>query len=123
MNSGTSNDAATMCGPLELTLTKAHRDMVPQTLLVKTKLKQGNTCANVYTQGKFTKVTSMTSRVDAGKSLIKFTDDVGIPNMLITDAATEFTGKNTEFVKGAHCMCTLLHTTEQGHKNQNHAAK
>jgi hypothetical protein len=34
----------------------------------------------------------MTSRKDAGKSLIDFTDDVGIPEWLITDGATEFTG-------------------------------
>ena len=65
----------------------------------------------------------MTSRADTGKSLINFTDDIGIPDMLITDGATEFTSKNTEFVKEAHCMHILLHTNKQGHKNQNHAAK
>jgi hypothetical protein len=49
------------------------------TLLSKIKSKLGNTCANVYTQGKFTRVIPMTSRKDAVKSLINFTDDVGIP--------------------------------------------
>ena len=29
---------------------------------------------------------------DAGKSLADFTDDVGIPERLVTDGATEFTG-------------------------------
>ena len=43
----------------------------------------------------------MISRKDAGKSLIDFTDVVGIPECLITDGATEFTGCNTEFVKEA----------------------
>ena len=43
----------------------------------------------------------MTSRKDAGKSLIDFTDDVGIPEQLITDGAMEFTGWHTEFVKEA----------------------
>jgi hypothetical protein len=33
----------------------------------------------------------MISRKDAGKSLIDFTDDVGIPKRLVTDGATEFT--------------------------------
>ena len=47
-------------------------------LLSKVKSKLGNTCANVYTQGKFTRVIPMMSRKDAGKSLIEFTDDVGI---------------------------------------------
>jgi hypothetical protein len=49
------------------------------TLLSKVKSKMGNTCANVYMQGKFTRVVPMTSRKDAGKSLVDFTDDVGIP--------------------------------------------
>jgi hypothetical protein len=80
-------------------------------------------CANLYTQGKFTQVITMTSRKDAGKSLIEFTDDVGIPERLITDRATEFTGPHMEFVKEAWCMRIMLHTTEQGRKNQNHAAE
>jgi hypothetical protein len=71
------------------------------TLLSKVKSKLGNTCANVYTQGKFTRVVPMTSRKDAGKSLVDFTDDVGIPERLVTDGATEFTGRHTEFVKEA----------------------
>ena len=74
------------------------------TLLSKVKSKLGNTCANVYTQGKFTRVVPMVSRKDAGKSLIEFTDDVGIPDRLVTDGATEFTGRHTEFVKEARHM-------------------
>ena len=65
----------------------------------------------------------MISRKDAGKSLIDFTDDVRIPECLITDGATEFTGRNTEFVKEAWRMRIQLHTTEQGCKNQNYAAE
>jgi DNA-binding transcriptional regulator PaaX len=65
----------------------------------------------------------MTSRKDAGKSLIDFTDDVGIPERLITDGATEFTGRHTEFVTEARRMRIMLHMTEQGRKNQNHAAE
>jgi hypothetical protein len=62
------------------------------TLLSKVKSKLGNTFANVYTQGKFTHVIPMTSWKDAGKSLVDFTDDVGIPERLIADGATKFTG-------------------------------
>jgi serine phosphatase RsbU (regulator of sigma subunit) len=40
-------------------------------------------------------------------------DDVGIPERLVTDGATEFTGRHTEFVKEARRMRILLHTTEQ----------
>ena len=80
---------------------------------------QGNTCANIFTQGKFTKVVPAAARSDAGKTLIDFTDDVGIPEELITDGAGEFTGKNTEFVKEARRMRIKLHIAEQGRKNQN----
>jgi hypothetical protein len=38
------------------------------TLLSKTQSKLGNSCANVFTQGKFTRVIPMTSRKDAGRS-------------------------------------------------------
>jgi hypothetical protein len=92
-------------------------------LLSKVKSKLGNTCVNVYSQGKFTRAIPMTSRQDAGKSLIEFTDDVGIPERLVTDGTTKFTGWHTEFVKEARCMRIMLHTTKQGRKNQNHAAK
>jgi hypothetical protein len=74
-------------------------------------------------QGKFTRVVQMTSRKDAGKSLIDFTDNVGIPERLVMDGATKFTGRHTEFVKEARRMRIMLYTTEQGRKNQNHAAK
>ena len=93
------------------------------TLLSKVKSKLCNTCANIYMQGKFTQAILMISQKDAGKSLVDFTDDVGIPECLIMDGAMEFTGRNTEFVKEAWCMCIQLHTTEQGQKNQNYAAE
>ena len=93
------------------------------TLISKVKSIQGNTCANIFTQGKFTKVVPAAARSDAGKTLIDFTDDVGIPEELITDGAGEFTGKNTEFVKEARRMRIKLHIAEQGRKNQNHAAE
>ena len=93
------------------------------TVLAKVKSLRGNGCANVFTNGKYTKVEPMVSRADAGKSLVDFTDDVGIPEILITDGAGEFTGKNTEFVKHARRMRMILRTMEQGWKNQNHAAE
>ena len=65
----------------------------------------------------------MMSRKDAGKSLVDFMDDVSIPECLVTNGAMEVTGRHVEFVKEAQCMHIMLHTMEQGHKNQNHAAK
>jgi hypothetical protein len=94
------------------------------TLLLKVKPKLGNTRAkNALHAREITSIVPMTSRKDAGKSLADFTDDVRIPERLITDGATEFTGRHTEFVKEARRMRKMLHTMEQGCKNQNHAAE
>ena len=93
------------------------------TMFAKVKSKIGNTCANVFTNGKFTTVIPMTSKADSGKSLIDFTDDVGIPEDLVTDLAGEFTGKNTEFIKEARRMRIRLHNTESGRHNQNAAER
>jgi hypothetical protein len=71
------------------------------TLIAKVKLLLGNKCANVFTNGKYTKVVPMTSQKEAAESLIDFTDDVGIPETLVMDGATEFTGKHTDFIKQA----------------------
>jgi hypothetical protein len=59
------------------------------TLFSKVKLKLGNACANVYTEGKDTRAILIPSRHKAGKSLIEFTNDFGIPKELITDDASE----------------------------------
>jgi hypothetical protein len=93
------------------------------TLIAKVKLLLGNKCANMFMNGKYTKVVSMASPKEAAESLIDFTDDVIISETLVTDGATEFTGKHTDFIKQARRMWIKLHTAEQGRKNQNHAAK
>ena len=93
------------------------------TVLSKVKSKSGNTCANVFTQGKFTKVIPMRGRTDAAESLIDFTDDVGIPEVLMTDQAAELSKPMTDFVKETRRMRIRLLHSEQGRKNQNHAAE
>jgi hypothetical protein len=55
----------------------------------------------MFTNGKYMKVVPMASRKEAAESLIDFTDDVSIPETLVTDGATEFTGKYTDFIKQA----------------------
>ena len=87
------------------------------------KLKLGNACANVYTEGKDTRAILIPSRHEAGKFLIEFTDDFGIPKELITDGASEFMGGHHEFFKQAHRMHIKLHATESGRKNQNYTAE
>jgi hypothetical protein len=61
---------------------------------------------------------------DAGKSLVDFTKDVGIRERLITDRATEFTGRHTELlITEVRRMRIMLHAMEEGRKNENHAAE
>ena len=105
-----------------------HRPLLCGTWYADTSLSKfnsirGNTCTNVFTQGRFTYVVPMTERYDAGQSLIDCTDDVGILERLVTDGTEEFTGKIKHFVKEACGMWIQLHTSEHGWKNQNHAAE
>jgi hypothetical protein len=44
------------------------------------------------------------------ESLIDFTDGVSIPEILVTDGATEFTGKHTDFIRQEQQMWMKLHT-------------
>ena len=70
-------------------------------------------CEYIYTREVHSSYPDDISK-NAGKSLVDFTDDVGILEHLIMDGAMEFIGQNTEFIKEAQCMCIQLHTTEQG---------
>jgi hypothetical protein len=93
------------------------------TLIVKVKSLLGNKCVNVFMNGKYTKVVLMMSQKEAAESLIDFTDDIGIPETLVMDGATEFTGKHTGFIKQVQRMQIKLHMAEQGRKKQNHSVE
>lgn len=93
------------------------------TLLAGVKSITGKTVANVFTQGKFVAVYPMLTRQEADQSIVDFTDEVGIPQRLITDQASEFTGQHTNFVKHCRRMRIKLHHKEKGRYNQNHAAE
>jgi hypothetical protein len=71
------------------------------TLIAKVKLLLGNKCANMFTNGKYTKVVTMASQKEAVESLVDFTDDVSVPETQVMDGTTEFTGKHTDFIKQA----------------------
>ena len=61
----------------------------------------GNTCANVFTNGKVTKVYPLpsTSSVNLTNSLQDFADDVGIPSLIHSDLAAAVEGQHTDFQK------------------------
>ena len=81
-----------------------------ETLMSKVKSIISNKCANIFTQGKFTKVVPMTARSESGQSLVDFTDDVRISEHLVTNGAGKFTGRATGFVKEECRMRIRLHT-------------
>eukprot|EP00957_Ditylum_brightwellii_P042494 3217539-Ditylum_brightwellii.AAC.1 len=64
-------------------------------------------------EGKFTWVVPMGSCKDAGDSMKQYIDDVGIPECMVTNSATEFIGKNTDFVYEARKMRMHLCYSEQ----------
>ena len=65
----------------------------------------------------------MMEQRELGQSIIDFTDNVDVPETLLTDKAGDFTGRNTEFVEHARRMRMQLHNLEQGRQNKNHASE
>ena len=63
----------------------------------KTKSLDGNIGTWLYTAGSFTAVYPVASRKEAGDTLRRFADYVGIPDQLSTDLALELTVNNTYF--------------------------
>ena len=119
-------------GPLHRMLRVDHLDLhrprlkgvwFVDTLIAGVKSITQKTVANVFTQGKYVAVYPMLTKANAGNSIIDFTDDVGIPQVLMTDLASEFSGQHTEFVKHCRRMRIQLNHKEKGRYNQNHAAE
>ena len=52
-----------------------------------------------FTKAKFNRVVPTTVRADACKSRVEFTQDVSIPENLVTNGTGEFTRKDAKFVK------------------------
>jgi hypothetical protein len=69
------------------------------TLFSQTISLEGNTCAQVYTNGNYTSVHPMTSKSRVRITLTEFSDDVGIPDSLTSDGAPEMVGPKTDFMK------------------------
>jgi len=63
------------------------------------KSLKGNSCTQVFTNGRFIKVVPMSSKAQAGEALDTFQQDVGITDRLIFDGAQEHLGPSTDFMK------------------------
>ena len=60
---------------------------------------QDNTCIQIFTNGNFTTVHPLNSNARVMQALTEFTDNVGIPDTLLSDGAAEVTGQHTDFMK------------------------
>jgi hypothetical protein len=84
------------------------------TLFSKVMSLAGFTCAQLITNGTFTKVYPMASKasLNIATALNTFFDDVGVPAELICDLASEQTGKNTDVMKLVRRLNIKLHPAE-----------
>jgi hypothetical protein len=66
---------------------------------------------------------SSKSSENIAQTLRDFVDDVGIPNTLICDLATEQVGPHTPMMKEIRHMRIKMHNAEKGRSSQNHRAE
>ena len=96
------------------------------TLFSKVKSLNGMECAQLITNGSFTRVYPMESKSshDIAQALTEFVDDVGVPGTLICDFATGQTGKNTKVMKVIRRNQIRLLPAEKGRgTKRNHKAE
>ena len=96
------------------------------TLSSKVKSISGFTCAQMITNGSITRVYPMESKASANiaNALQEFIDDVGIPETLVCDFASEQTGKNTDVMQIIRQSNIKLQPAEKGRGiTQNHRAE
>ena len=108
---------------LHLNRRRLNGDWYSDTLFSKVTSLQGNNCAQVFTNGSFTSIHPLISKSKVGQALTEFTDDVGIPDSIMTDGATEIVGPKTEFMKEVNRLKIRMKRSEVGRSNQNHAAE
>jgi hypothetical protein len=83
---------------LHLNRQRLNRDWFTDTLFSKVASIRGNTCAHIFTNSNFTTVHPLNLK-RVSQVLIKFTDDIGIADTLLSDGAAEDTGQHTDFMK------------------------
>jgi hypothetical protein len=95
------------------------------TLLSKVKSINGHVCAQVITNGQFTRVYPMVSKASEhiARALREFIGDVGVPDELVCDLATEQVGINTPVMDIIRRYHIKTHFAEKGRSKQNHRAE
>jgi hypothetical protein len=95
------------------------------TLFSKVQSIHGYTCAQVITNGQFTRVYPMVSKASEhiARALREFIDDVGVPDELVCDLATEQVGIHTPVMDIIRRYHIKTHFAEKGRSKQNHRAE
>jgi hypothetical protein len=95
------------------------------TLFLKVTSSRGFTCAQVITNGQFTRVYPMNSKAseNIANALREFIDDVGVPNEIVCDLATEQVGIHTPVMEVIRRFHIRTHFAEKGRSKQNHRAE
>jgi hypothetical protein len=108
---------------LHLNRRRLNGDWFTDTLFSKVTSLQGNTYAKIFTNKNFTTVHPLNSKARVAQALTKFTDDVVIPDTLLSDGAAEVTGQHMDFMKEVNRLKIRLRRSEAGRSNQNYAAE
>jgi hypothetical protein len=102
---------------LHLNRRRLNGDWFTDALFSNITFVQGNTCAEIFTNGNFTTVHPLNLKARVAQVLTKFTDDVGIPDTLLSERAAEVTGQHTDFMKDIKGLKIRLRRSEAGQSN------
>jgi len=91
------------------------------TMFSRVKSTRGNTAAQVFSAGNFVYTVPIKSKANAGDALLQFIQDVGIPEVIVSDGAKEQTGANTKFMEVVRTYGIKTRQTEPYSPWQNRA--
>ena len=91
------------------------------TMFSGVKSIRGNTCAQLFTNGKFVHLEPITRKALAGEALQSMVDQVGIPDKMVFDGAKEQVGAKSEFMRTVRRYHTSFWQTEPYSPWQNRA--
>ena len=99
--------------------------MSSDTLFAKVKSLQGNTCAQLYTTGKYTRLFPLPDKSadSIGGTLLDVLNNVGVPKEMVTDLASEMCGRHTPFRKELVKRGVAIKNAEKGRHGQNAIAE
>ena len=108
---------------LHLNRRRLNGDWFTDTLFSKVISMQGNTCAQVFTNGNFTTVHPLNSQAKVPQALTEFADNISISGMLLSDGAAEVTGQHADFIKEVNRLTIKLKRSEVRPRSQETVAQ